>query len=96
MRYYPSDITREQFEIIKPMLESERNKTKPRKHDLYDIFCAILYVTKGGIQWRMLPSDFPNWQTVYYYFKVWSKTDKDGVSTLAGVLKKISQNTSQL
>ena len=95
MHNYPSDITREEFEIIQSDLESARNKTKPRKHDIYDIFCAILYIVKGGIQWRMLPSDFPSWQTVYYYFRVWSKTDKEGISTLGRVLKKISQNASQ-
>ena len=55
----PSDITREQFEIIRQDLENAKKK-RPRKYDLYDIFCAVLYVIKGGIQWRMLPSDFPN------------------------------------
>jgi hypothetical protein len=33
---YPSDITREQFEAVRPLLESARKKTKPREHDLYD------------------------------------------------------------
>jgi len=28
---------------------------------------AIFYVTKGGIQWRMLPINFPKWQSVYHY-----------------------------
>ncbi len=30
---------------------------------------AILYVIRGGIQWRMLPKDMPPWQTVYNHFK---------------------------
>ncbi len=68
MRNYPSEITREQFELIKAELESAKKITKPRKLDLYDVFCVLLYVLKGGIQWRMLPSDFPNWQLVYFYF----------------------------
>ena len=80
---YPSDITREQFEIIRPELESGRKKTKPRTYDLYDIFCAVLYVLTGCIQWRMLPKhDFPKWSTVYYYFQTWSKKDDDGQSVL--------------
>ena len=89
MHNYPSDITREQFEIIRSDLENAKKKTRPRKYDLYDIFCAVLYVVKGGIQWRMLPSDFPNWKLVYYYFTVWTKTDKNGISILDKVLKKI-------
>ena len=32
---------------------------------------AILYVVKTGCQWRMLPRDFPAWQSVYYYFRLW-------------------------
>ena len=40
---YPSDITREQFEIIRPILESAKKKTKPRVLDLYDVFCGVLY-----------------------------------------------------
>ena len=32
---------------------------------------GIFYVNKSGCQWRMLPSDFAPWQTVYYYFRKW-------------------------
>jgi putative transposase len=34
---------------------------------------AMLSVVVGGIQWRMLPKDFPKWQSVYYYFRLWRK-----------------------
>lgn len=91
MRQYPSDITREQFEVIREDLEGAKKRTRPRKVDLYDVFCAVLYVVKGGIQWRMLPADYPNWKLVYYYFTVWSKADENGVSLLDVVLKKLVQ-----
>jgi hypothetical protein len=39
---YPSDIKREQFEVIMPLLESARKKTAPRKVELYEVFCAVL------------------------------------------------------
>ena len=39
---YPSDISREQFEFIRQLLEQTRKKTKPRMVDLYDVFCAVL------------------------------------------------------
>ena len=47
MHNYPSDITREQFEIIRPDLEAAKRKTRPS--DLYDIFCAVLYVLRGVV-----------------------------------------------
>ncbi len=62
---YPSDISEAQFEIIRPMLEGARKKTKPRTLDLYDVFCGILYVIKTGCQWRKLPKDYPKWSSVY-------------------------------
>lgn len=37
---YPSDISREQFEKIRPILESSRKKTRPRELDLYEVFCG--------------------------------------------------------
>lgn len=85
---YPSNISREQFEIIREELESAKKKTKPRQKDIYEIFCAILYVIKGGIQWRMLPKDFPKWQIVYYYFRVWKTENTDGKTWLDIILAK--------
>jgi len=32
---------------------------------------AILYIVVGGIQWRMLPKEYPKWQSVYSYFRQW-------------------------
>lgn len=96
-KVYPSDITREQFEHIRTFLERQKRQTNRRTVDLYDIFCAILYVSKSGCQWRMLPSDFPHWRTVYGYFKEWKKraVDMHGnlleKSVLENALKKYSE-----
>ena len=57
---------------------------------MYEVFCALLYVLKSGCQWRMIPSDFPEYHTVYYYFSIWKEQQKDGSSALEQVLKKIS------
>ena len=50
---HASGISRKQFEQLKPFLESAH----PRKGELYEIFCAVLYMLKSG--WRMLPEGFP-------------------------------------
>ena len=86
---YPSDISREQFARILPVLESARRRTKPRTVDLYDVFCGVLYLLKSGCQWRMLPADFPDWRTCYQYFRQWSERPGPGQdSILEQVLKK--------
>lgn len=84
---YPSDIKREQFEVIQPLLESARKKTAPRKVELYEVFCAVLYLLRTGCQWRALPSDFPKWRTVHSYWAIWSEP-REGGSLLQQALKK--------
>jgi transposase len=38
-----------------------------------EIVNAILYIVRAGCAWRMLPKDFPPWQTVLWYFCRWRK-----------------------
>jgi hypothetical protein len=38
MHKYPSDISREEFELVRGLLESARKTTKPRKVDLLIYF----------------------------------------------------------
>jgi len=93
---YPSDLSREQFETIHPQLESGRKWTRPRTVDLYEVFCGILYLLKGGISWRMLPGDFPPWRTVHEYFRIWSEpTLPGGTSLLSKLLAEVVAEVRQ-
>lgn len=85
---YASDISREKFAEIEPLLRSVRRCTKPTTVDLYEVFCAVLYLLRTGCQWRALPNDFPKWQSVYAYWRKWSEPDQHGVSVLEQALKK--------
>jgi transposase len=44
---------------------------RPREADIWEVLNAIFYVNSEGCRWRALPGDFPNWQTVYTYFRNW-------------------------
>jgi transposase len=85
---YASDIGREKFAEILPVLQSVRKRTKPTTVDLYEVFCAVLYLLRTGCQWRMLPRDFPKWRTVHSYFAKWSEPGQDGMSALERAFKK--------
>ena len=85
---YASDVSQEKFEEIRTLLQSVRRRTKPTTVDLYEVFCAVLYLLRTGCQWRFLPSDFPKWRTVHSYFAKWSEPDQDGISVLERALKK--------
>jgi transposase len=32
---------------------------------------ALLYLLRTGCQWRLLPHEFPNWNSVRYYYDLW-------------------------
>lgn len=70
MTDYPSNITSDQFELIRTDLETFRKRTCPRKVDLFDAFNAVLYGLRTGAQWRQLPHDFFKWQNLNTYFAI--------------------------
>ena len=86
---YDSDISRAQFDLISRDLEFVKKKTRPRVVDLYEIFCAVLYLIKNACTWRNLPHDFPNWKLVNYYYGIWTKKDECGKSVLDYVLARL-------
>ncbi len=64
-----------QWEIIKPFVSLKKTKRgRPREIDDRLIVEAVLYVMRTGIQWREMPSEFPNWKTVYSRFSYWNKS----------------------
>lgn len=68
---YPSDLTDEQWALLKPMLPASTPRGRPRKTDLREIVNALFYHAREGGIWRALPHDFPPWQSVYRYFQWW-------------------------
>ena len=53
------------------MLPAPNKRGRPAT-DRRWVIDAILYVLKGGIPWRLMPSSFPPWQTVYHVFRMWT------------------------
>jgi putative transposase len=70
---YPSDLSDAEWQILAPFLPSapQPGRGRPRTRDLREILNAIFYVLRSGCAWRMLPRDFPPFQTAYYYFRKW-------------------------
>ena len=68
---YPSDLSNEQWARLEPHLPKPQRRGSPRRVNLREIVNALLYLSRTGCQWRMLPHDLPAWETVYAYFKQW-------------------------
>ena len=68
---YPTDLSDKQWKLLETMLPPPERFGRKRMVNLREIFNALCYLTRSGCQWRMLPKEFPKWQTVYYYFSRW-------------------------
>jgi putative transposase len=68
---YDSDLTDAQWEFLQPMLPGTKKYGRPPT-DRRRVINAILYVLKGGIPWRQMPTTYPRWKTVYHVFRAWS------------------------
>ena len=69
---YPSDLTDEQWELIRPMLPENTGSGQPTKVDLREVVNTLLYMKQTGCQWRYLPHDLLPRSTVHYYFAKWT------------------------
>ncbi len=70
-RSYPTDLSDEEWEILQPLVPEAAPGGRPRAHQTRELLDAIFYVVRGGCAWRLLPHDFPPWQTAYHYFGGW-------------------------
>ena len=85
---YTTDLTIPQFEVLNELLP--KSKTRGYNVSRHLIVNGILYQLKNGCQWRDLPTDFPNWQTVYSQFRRWRINGvwEEVLTTLAKVERK--------
>jgi putative transposase len=71
-KHYLTDLTDAQWAVIEPLIPAKTGPGKPRTVVVREILNALLYINRTGCQWRMLPGEFPPWQTVRYYFDKWT------------------------
>jgi len=69
---YDSDITDDEWPWIAPQVDQKSGPGRPRTIDVREVVNAIFYLVRTGCQWRMVPHEFPNHNTVRYYFDKWT------------------------
>lgn len=70
---YPTDLNDTEWAQIAPYLPASSWTGAPRIHSWRTILNGIFYIVKNGCGWRALPHDFPAWQTVYHYFRLFRR-----------------------
>jgi putative transposase len=77
IRRYPTSLSDEEWEQIKSLVPRPKSgkgkRGRPITLERRELADAIFYIVRSGCAWRLLPSDFGPWQTVYGYFRRWSQ-----------------------
>lgn len=66
---YATDMTDAEWQRVEALLPRPSRRGRRRQVNLREIMNAIRYLVRTGCGWRMLPKDFPPWQTVYWWFR---------------------------
>lgn len=70
---YGSDLTDAEWVLLAPFIPPAQPGGRPRTTDMREVLDAIFYILRGGCAWRLLPHEFPKWQTVYHYMRAWRR-----------------------
>ena len=72
---YPSDLTEEEWALIKPLIPPAKRGGNKRTVDVREVVNGVMYILSTGCQWAALPKDLPPRSTTNDYFCRW---DYDG------------------
>ena len=90
---YASDLNDGEFALIAPHVAQKSGSGKRRTVNIREVLNAIFYRVRTGCQWRMLPSDFPPWNHVWYYYRKWRNDGTlERINTLLGRAVRIQAN----
>ena len=80
---YRTNLTDEQWEIIKTLIPAAKNGERPRSVDMREIINGIFYVLVAGCAWYLLPHDFRkwridgDWQRIHEQLRRWVRAIED-------------------
>jgi transposase len=72
---YPSDLTDEEWHLIRPLIPPAKSGGNKRTVDTREVVNGLMYILSTGCQWRAIPKDLPPRSTLHEYLTRW---DYDG------------------
>ena len=64
-RPYPSDLADEEWALLELLLAASERRGRPPKWSTRRVADAVFYLLRSGCAWRMLPREYPPWQTTW-------------------------------
>jgi len=72
MLRYPSDLTDEEWAMVKPLIPPAKHGGRRRTVVVREVVNGVMYVLSTGCQWRYMPKDLPPKSTVHDYLTRWN------------------------
>lgn len=70
---YRSDLTDQQWDLVRDLLPPSKPGGRPRTVDLREVVNTLMYQARTGCQWDYLPHDLAAKSTVWDYFVAWQQ-----------------------
>jgi transposase len=68
---YPTDVSNVEWALVAPYLLLLPEDALQRRYPLREVFNALRWIVRAGAPWRLLPTNFPPWPTVYQQTRRW-------------------------
>jgi transposase len=69
----PLTLSDEQWQKILPVLRFHPNVYVGQEQECRRFLSAVLWITRSGAQWRLLPAEYGYWNAVYRRFARWTE-----------------------
>jgi transposase len=70
---YPTDVSDDEWTFLAPYLTLMSESAPQRDYPLRELFNALRWILRAGAPWRMMPHNFPRWESVYQQSQRWIK-----------------------
>jgi transposase len=71
----PVTLSDEQWQKMLPILRAHPNVYVGQELECRRFLSAVLWITRSGAQWRLLPKEYGNWNATYRRFARWAQQD---------------------
>ncbi len=68
---YQSDLSDVEWSFLQSLVPEPKTGGRPTSWSRRSVLNGLFYLLRSGCPWRMIPREYPPWQTLYRYFRAW-------------------------